>query len=122
MISKCNLHFYSNLNPLTELRSKVGDALLSYWGGGEIFVFILSSEAVIVTGCYKISDQLYDYKNQTIQNSKNIFINCYYKIYVETDFFFLWRCSPTRAMASSFLRFLDHTQRRTTLGSTPLEG
>jgi len=22
----------------------------------------------------------------------------------------LWRCSPTRAMASSFLRFLDHTQ------------
>ena len=23
---------------------------------------------------------------------------------------FLWRCGPTRAMASSFLRFLDHTQ------------
>jgi len=26
--------------------------------------------------------------------------------------FFLWRYGPTRAMASSFLRFLDHTQRR----------
>ena len=25
-------------------------------------------------------------------------------------FFFPWRCGPTRAMASSFLRFLDHTQ------------
>jgi len=24
--------------------------------------------------------------------------------------FFLWSCGPTRAMASSFLRFLDHTQ------------
>jgi len=36
--------------------------------------------------------------------------------------FFLWLCSPTRAMASSFLRFLDHTQRRTTVGRTPLDG
>ena len=36
-------------------------------------------------------------------------------------FCFLWRCGPTRAMASSFLRFLDHTQRRTTVGRTPLD-
>ena len=36
-----------------------------------------------------------------------------------TCIFFLWRCGPTRAMAS-FLRFLDHTQRRTTVGRTPL--
>jgi len=35
--------------------------------------------------------------------------------------FFLWRCGPTRAMASSFTRFLDHTQRRTTVGRTPLD-
>jgi len=35
-------------------------------------------------------------------------------------FCFLWRCGPTRAMASSFLRFLDHTQRRITVGRTPL--
>ena len=33
---------------------------------------------------------------------------------------FLWHCGPTRAMASSFFRFLDHTQRRTTVGRTPL--
>jgi hypothetical protein len=38
-----------------------------------------------------------------------------------TFFFSLWRCDPTRAMASSFLRFLDHTQRRTTVGRTPLD-
>jgi len=35
--------------------------------------------------------------------------------------FFLRRCGPTRAMAYSFLRFLDHTQRRTTVGTTPLD-
>ena len=32
-----------------------------------------------------------------------------------------WRCSPMRTMASSFTRFLDHTQRRTTVGRTPLD-
>ena len=32
----------------------------------------------------------------------------------------VWRCGPTRAMASTFLRFLDHT-RRITLGRTPLD-
>ena len=36
-------------------------------------------------------------------------------------FFLLWRCDPTRVMASSFLRFLDHTQRRTTVGRTPVD-
>jgi hypothetical protein len=36
-------------------------------------------------------------------------------------FCFLWRCDPTRVMASSFLKFLNHTQRRTTVGRTPLE-
>ena len=41
-------------------------------------------------------------------------------IYIYT-FFFLWRCGPTRVMASSFLRFLDHTQRRTTVGRTSLD-
>ena len=35
--------------------------------------------------------------------------------------FFLWRCDPTRVMTSSFLRFLYHTQRRTTVGRTPLD-
>ena len=30
-------------------------------------------------------------------------------------------CGPTRAMAPKFLRFLDHTQRRTTVCKTPLD-
>ena len=32
----------------------------------------------------------------------------------------LWRKSPQWARASSFTRFLDHTQRRITVGRTPL--
>jgi len=32
-----------------------------------------------------------------------------------------WRCGPTRAMSSSFLGFLDHTQRRTAVGRTLLD-
>ena len=32
-----------------------------------------------------------------------------------------WCCGPTRAMASSFLKFLDHTQRPTTVGRTSLD-
>jgi hypothetical protein len=31
------------------------------------------------------------------------------------------KCGPKLARASSFTRFLDHTQRRTTLGRTPLD-
>ena len=38
-----------------------------------------------------------------------------------TSLFFLWRCDPTRLMSSSFLMFLDHTQRHTTVGRTPLD-
>jgi hypothetical protein len=36
-------------------------------------------------------------------------------------YFFLWRCGPTRAMASTFLGLLDHTQRRTIVSRTPLD-
>jgi len=32
-----------------------------------------------------------------------------------------WRCDPTGARAVSFLRFLDHTQRRTAVGRTALD-
>ena len=32
-----------------------------------------------------------------------------------------WRCDPRQAIASSFLRFLDHTQWRITVGRTSLD-
>jgi len=34
---------------------------------------------------------------------------------------FLWRYGPMRSMVSSSLKFLDHTQRRITVGRTPLD-
>jgi hypothetical protein len=36
-------------------------------------------------------------------------------------YYFLWLCSPARGMASSFTRYLDHTQRRATVSRTPLD-
>jgi hypothetical protein len=36
--------------------------------------------------------------------------------------FCLWSDSPQWAKASLFTRYLDHTQRRTTVGRTPLDG
>jgi hypothetical protein len=33
----------------------------------------------------------------------------------------LWLCSPARAIVSSFTKFLNHTQRRATVGRTPLD-
>ena len=40
---------------------------------------------------------------------------------LQTILFVPWRCGPTRTMASSFTRFLDHTQLRITVGRTPLD-
>jgi len=40
---------------------------------------------------------------------------------IEEFFSPLWRCCLTPAVASSVLRFLCHTQRRTTVGRTPLD-
>jgi hypothetical protein len=47
-------------------------------------------------------------------------VNYYYNYYY-IIFYFLWLYSPAQAMASSFTRFRDHTQRRATVGRTPLE-
>jgi len=51
-------------------------------------------------------------------------LTSFYSSEVKFVLFFLtsqWRCGPTRAVASSFLRFLDHTQWRITVGRTPLD-
>jgi hypothetical protein len=44
----------------------------------------------------------------------------YTYIWSDCLFVFVWRNSPQWARASSFTRFLDHTQRHTTVGRTPL--
>ena len=41
--------------------------------------------------------------------------------YILYSLFVFGATSPQWARASSFTRFLDHTQRRTTVGRTPLD-
>jgi hypothetical protein len=41
--------------------------------------------------------------------------------WINVRIFFMWRCGPTRAMASSFSRFLDKTQWGITVCRTPLD-
>ena len=47
-------------------------------------------------------------------------VHKFYYYYYYYYYYFLWCCGPTWAMASSFVRFLDHTQRCITVGRTPL--
>ena len=47
--------------------------------------------------------------------------NMIFNYSLQRSIFFYWRCGPTRARASSLLRLLDHIQRRTTVGRTPLD-
>jgi hypothetical protein len=53
-------------------------------------------------------------------------VYCDHNVYTALQYgkkliFFLWRCDPTRVMASAFLWFLDHAQQRITVGRTPLD-
>jgi hypothetical protein len=45
----------------------------------------------------------------------------YYYYYHHHHHHHLWLCSPARAMASSFTRFLDHAHRRARFGRNPLD-
>jgi len=49
-----------------------------------------------------------------------IYIYIYLFIYLYI-FIHIGATAPQLAMASSFMRFLDHTQRRTAFGRTPLD-
>ena len=56
---------------------------------------------------------------KSLQKEKLYYLKEAYLFYV--TFFFSVALHPTRVMASSFLRFLNHTQRRTTVSRTPLD-
>jgi hypothetical protein len=56
----------------------------------------------------------------TIIIRQRIVFRLYMKSLRTSQFYSLWRSGPTRAKVSSFLMFLDHTQRRTTVGRTAL--
>jgi hypothetical protein len=64
---------------------------------------------------------LISYFDQIFPESK-CFIYKIAALYLPSFLSFFWRDSPQWARASSFTRFLDHTQRRTTVGRSPLDG
>jgi hypothetical protein len=85
---------------------------------------IVSKRLMLVT-CIVISvrNEMYVMLRLDSQSSKHTFRKdfvLYHKTQLIHSEFFYGLCNPTRVMASSFLRFLDHTQRRTTVGRTPL--
>jgi hypothetical protein len=81
-------------------------------------VLIVNATLVLVITCEFRHEakhgeiRLYEYLRTVVRNLFLFNIMSYY---------FLWLCSPARAMTSSFTKFLDHTQRRTTDGRTPLD-
>ena len=67
--------------------------------------FVFYSSTTLLYICKSVRSTIF-----CIKSSKNSII-----------FFPLWRCGPTGFTVSSFMRFLDHTQRGTTIGRTPLD-
>jgi len=61
------------------------------------------------------------FENFVRVKKKKKHIRSFSSVIIYIYFFLLWRCDPTQVMASSFLRFLDHTQRHNTVGMTPLD-
>jgi len=61
----------------------------------------------------------YNYKHKGVKSNFKVVFD--FTLLFFFFFFLLWRYDPARVMASSFSRFLDHTQRRTTVGRTPLD-
>jgi hypothetical protein len=77
----------------------------------------------VTSSWFFLSTLNYDARSTTYQMIN--FIKTWYGVPIMkqtlTVFIFLWRCGPTRVMPSSYVRFLDHTQRRTTVDKTPLD-
>jgi hypothetical protein len=63
---------------------------------------------------------LLNFQNFTMSFSPHCLIMGLPSIKYINKLFFLWLCRPARAMASSFHEVFDHTQRRATVGRTPL--
>jgi len=75
-----------------------------------------------------IKDISDDPKNFELHLKRSLYLHSFYSLEEYFHYKYLlwspplpWRCGPTWAMASSFLRFLDHTQQCMTVGRTPLD-
>ena len=88
---------------------------------------IVSSIAMIniyIPNFESLCKQCYNIQRQLVTTCAHDFwlpFNCPIIFPLPLFFFLIWRNSPQWARASSFMRFLDYTQRRTAVGRTPLD-
>jgi hypothetical protein len=71
----------------------------------------------LLHSCCKMWQGTHMHVHIVVRTCVRAYIHTYIYIYIPPP----CRYGPTRAIASSFLKFLDHTQRRTTIGRTPLD-
>jgi hypothetical protein len=94
-----------------------------------IFLYVMCNENVLIIMKKKKqkecnSDRLIECRyfkrifKTRISNAMHVFFRQLAAIII---YYFLWFCSPARAVASSSTRFLDHTQRRATVGRTLID-
>ena len=82
----------------------------------------ISTNVVLITPTKRcMVTRFYAYSAGHSTRVSHTFVHIGHCVMWRVIFFFLWRYDPTRVMASSFTRFLDHTKRRTTVGRTPLD-
>jgi hypothetical protein len=117
-------------NPITN--SNPFQSPLKFVSSGLILVVPLSSPLSAKCAAWFPRQTTFDHPVSPLRTLLYVFFSSYSPYFNElmivvvtpcpcNYFYFLWHCSPARAMASSFTRFLDHTQRRATVGRTPLD-
>ena len=85
-------------------------------------VYVLIIDSYLCSGFSQLDDYYTLILNFKVTIIFSLLLTLYIYIYIHIHiYYFMWRCGPTRAMASSFMMFLDHTQRRITVGRTPLD-
>jgi hypothetical protein len=90
--------------------------MFQHWINAENFpVAQLCVNTLLATKVTLITDGIY-FGRLRVKQAYN-YMNYYYYYH---NHHHLGHCSPARAMASSFTRFLDHTKRRAIFGRTPL--
>ena len=73
------------------------------------------------TQCLYCCNCLPDGKPLRLETRRKYFVKFNYSRCAFGWFLFFWRNNPLWTRTSSFTRFLDHKQRRTTIGRTPLD-
>ena len=119
--SRCSLLYvecFTFVSPLCKLQVDIGDCLFSC-SYSATDVTVLFGDLFEPYCCRTFTPVSVGWSFPTFSS---FIIAVLIKLFFSFSFlFFLWRWGPTRAMVSSFLRFLDHTQRRITIGRNPLD-